>query len=91
MKRIAFMLLLLVSQSAFADCVCRCVNGQVQPICSSTMDLAPLCGAQLCPLTPSSLQPLTPPTLPPLGTTGCQNKQVLNPYSHQYEWKLICQ
>lgn len=28
--------------SAEARCVCRCVNGEVQPICESAIDLPPI-------------------------------------------------
>lgn len=91
MKKLLILCMVFLSPPVSANCVCRCINGKVQPICSSTMDLPPMCALEICPLSPPSIQPLAPPTLPPLGTSGCQNKQVLNPYSHQYEWKLICQ
>ena len=90
MIKLLFLMLLLFSQSVMSDCVCRCVNGEVTPLCSNTLDLKPICSPQICPIVPPSIQPITPPTIPPIGTTGCQNQQVFNPYTHQYEWKLIC-
>lgn len=82
---------MIFSQIAWGNCVCRCVNGEVVPICSNSMDMPPMCNMQMCPITPPSIKPIDPITMPPMGTTGCTNKQVLNPYTHQYEWKLICQ
>ncbi len=91
MKKLFIFILLIFSQSISANCVCRCVNGEVVPLCSSSIDLKPICSPQICPLVPPSIQPITPPTIPPIGTKNCVNKQVLNPYTNSYEWKLICQ
>ena len=55
------------------------------------MDLPPMCNNQMCPVTPMSIQPQTPITTQiPMGTTSCQNEQVYNSYTRQYEWKMIC-
>ena len=91
MRFLTITFLLLFSTHSFGNCVCRCVNGEMTPICSSSIDLPPICPLTLCPLTPPSLQPLNPLVLPPLGTSQCQNKQVLNQRSGQYEWRVICQ
>ena len=78
--------------NTYSKCVCKCINGEVQPICSSTMDLAPMCNNQMCPVTSMSIQPETPITTQiPMGATSCQNEQVYNSYTGQYEWKMICQ
>ncbi|CAE6946175.1 hypothetical protein R69608_05533 [Paraburkholderia nemoris] len=76
---------------AHAECECRCMGGQNRPICSSTMELPPLCAPTVCPLEPPSIQPLMAPQLPPLGTTNCQPRQVWNQYAQQYQWQRICQ
>lgn len=92
MKRTLLMALLALSGGAAqADCVCRCVNGQVQAICSSPLDLRPLCAPQLCPITPPTIRPLQMPQLPPLGASSCEQRQVLNPYTGRYEWRTLCQ
>lgn len=75
---------------AQAACVCRCVNGEVRALCSSSLDLEPICSPELCPLVPPSIEPLRAPTLPPLGTDNCSQKQVLNPITAQYEWRTVC-
>ena len=80
----------LYSANADARCVCRCVNGNVRPICESSLDLPPLCAPQICPLVPPSVAPIPKPVLPPLGTTSCREVQVYNPYTRQYEWRTIC-
>jgi hypothetical protein len=41
---IAFMMVAIFdSDSAGAACVCRCVNGQMQPLCSSSIEVPPIC------------------------------------------------
>lgn len=83
--------LLLLSASAQAACVCRCVGGEVQPICTSSLDLPPICSPRMCPMTSPSLEPLARPTLPPLGTSSCQQRQVLDESTGRYRWRTICQ
>lgn len=93
MRRSLLLLLLLGIQTggAHAECECRCMGGQNRPICSSAMELPPLCGPAICPIESPSIQPLMSPQLPPLGTTNCQMRQVWNPYARQYQWQRICQ
>ena len=90
-KKLLIVLLLIFSQTIYANCVCRCMNGEMVPICSNTMEMPPMCPSQMCPMTPPSMKPMDPMTMPPMGTKSCTNQQVLNTYTHQYEWKLICQ
>ena len=61
---------------ALATCVCRCVDGEMVPICTSSIDLPPICPPTICPLVPPSIQPIQPPVVPPIGTTRCEQKQV---------------
>ena len=75
---------------SYSACSCECVNGQVQAICSSSIDLEPICAPRICPLVTPSIKPLDPITLPPLGTSQCTNMQVYNMYTYQYEWKEVC-
>jgi len=75
---------------ANANCVCRCTNGQNVPLCSSTLDIPPICAPTICPIPPPAIEPIQPPQLPPLGTQTCWQQQVLNPYTHQYEWQRVC-
>jgi hypothetical protein len=55
----------LLGGTANAACTCQCVDGQMQPLCQSAIDLPPICPATICPIAAPSLAPLKPPTLPP--------------------------
>lgn len=79
------------ANDAAAACVCRCVNGEVRPICSSSIDIEPICAPQVCAIVPPSIEPIQQPRLPPVGTTNCRMAQVLNPRTGQYEWQRLCQ
>ena len=80
----------LASTQAVASCVCRCVGGNMQPICSGSLDLPPICPPTVCAIVPPSVQPIQTPMVPPIGASNCQKEQVLNPRTSQYEWKTIC-
>ena len=78
----------IFTTNARADCVCRCVNGRMVPLCSNVTDTPPFCPTSTCPIT-------SPPggysgAAPPVGTQRCFQAQVLNPNSGQYEWQTIC-
>ena len=82
--------ILTLPQEGSARCVCRCVNGEVVPICDNPLDIPPICPPTICPPPPPSIRPIEPPTIPPIGTSNCRYEQVLNPHTGRYEWKLIC-
>lgn len=90
MVLLALSALAAMASPAGARCVCRCVNGAVEPICESPLDLPPICSLQVCPLVPPAVTPIAPLTIPPVGTTSCQMQQVLNPVTGQYEWRQLC-
>lgn len=75
---------------ATARCQCTCVNGSLQAVCSSAIDLPPICAPTICPIAPPSVRPIDTPRVPPIGATYCQNEQVLNPVTGRYEWRQIC-
>ena len=83
--------LLIQTSRSDAGCVCSCVNGQVQALCSSTFEIAPVCMPRVCPIVMPSIQPIRPPIIPPIGTSNCGPRQVFNPFTSRYEWKTICQ
>ena len=87
---IAFAAALTFPPNAQAACVCRCVNGQMQSLCSSAIDLPRICPPTVCGIVPPRIKPIMPPRVPPIGTTRCEMKQVQNPYTRRYEWKRIC-
>lgn len=82
--------LAISSTNTDASCVCRCVNGEMQALCSSSIDLPPICPPTVCPITPPSIAPIQTPRVPPIGTTVCRQAQVFNQRTGQYEWREVC-
>ncbi len=82
---------LLFATQAVAACRCMCIDGEVRPICSSSIDLPPICAPRICPIKPPSVEPINPPRVPPIGTKKCTMKQVYNEYTQRYEWKQLCE
>ena len=85
------LLCVVVVPTAQAGCVCRCVNGVVQSICTNALDIAPICSPTVCPITPPSIAPIPAPRVPPIGTSSCRMAQVYNQRTMQYEWRELCQ
>jgi len=83
-------LVALVGARAEASCTCRCVDGEQQPLCSSAMEIAPICPPRICPIVAPSIAPIRPPTIPPLGTSSCRQAQVCD-FSGNCQWQQVCQ
>ena len=77
--------------SAPASCTCSCVNGEPTALCTSTLDIEPICAPRVCPINPPSIRPLAPLALPPLGARNCQMEQVYNERTFRYEWRRVCE
>lgn len=90
MIRFLIALAMLASTSAHAQCVCRCVNGTVKPLCRSVLDMPAICAPQICPMVPPSIQPIQTIRVPPIGTTSCRLMQVYQPHVNRYEWVQVC-
>lgn len=75
---------------AMAACQCVCVSGEVRPICSSTLDVRPICPPRVCPIVTPSVEPIQRPRVPPVGTKQCVQRQVYNERAQRYEWREIC-
>lgn len=75
-------------QIAYAGCQCLCVNGNVEAVCSSSIDVPPPCAPRVCPIVPPSVHPIDPPRVPPVGTSNCHSEQVWN--GEEYVWTEIC-
>jgi hypothetical protein len=82
---------LLLTAESQAACVCRCVDGAMQPLCDSSIDLPPVCPAAVCAIPPPAIKPIQPLAIPPLGTSQCSPRQVVNPNTRRYEWISICE
>ncbi len=90
-KAVSLLFLLSASCLAYAECVCKCVNGEVRPLCSSSLEITPICAPRICPIVPPRIEPIQRPVVPPIGTTECKPKLVYDEQTHRYEWKTICQ
>jgi hypothetical protein len=76
------------SSHVHAGCTCQCVNGQMQPLCSSALDIAPPCMGICGPVAPS-IAPINPPTIPPPGTTSCRQAQICDQFGN-CRWQQVC-
>ena len=65
---------------ASAACTCQCVDGKMQPLCSSAIDIAPPC-IGICPVTVPSVG-IAPLVVPPVGTTSCRPAQVCDQFGN---------
>ena len=94
MKALSILALLvcatLATYKADAACNCVCINGEVRAVCSSTLDIEPICSSRVCPIVSPSVEPIQRPRVPPVGTTNCVQKQIYNERTRRYEWKEVC-
>lgn len=87
---ISFAVLALLSGPASAGCSCNCVNGHVQALCSSSLDIQPICPPRICPLDAPAIAPIQAPVIPPIGTSSCRQARVLNTFTGQYQFQTVC-
>ena len=80
----------LAAPRAMAGCACQCVDGRMQPLCNSTLDLPPICPPTICPIASPSITPINPPTVPPLGATSCRQARVCDQFGN-CRWQQVCQ
>jgi hypothetical protein len=73
---------------ANAACQCVCMNGEVEAVCSSSLDIQPICPPRICPIVPPAVRPIDPPRVPPIGASTCRSEQVWN--GEEYEWVEVC-
>lgn len=78
----------IVTTPAHAACQCVCMNGEVEAVCSSSIDIEPICAPRVCPIVPPAVRPIDPPRVPPIGASKCRSEQVWN--GEEYEWVEIC-
>ena len=83
--------LITFSSSAFANCSCQCVNGELAAICTGNVNVQPTCAPRACPPAPASVSmAIQPVSSQGAGGSTCAPVQVLNPVSRQYELKVLC-
>lgn len=83
-------MVLVLPMQVFADCRCACVDGKVEALCSSSIDIEPICAPRVCPIKPPAVKPIQQPRVPPIGTKACTQKQVYNEDKGKYEWQEVC-
>ncbi len=80
----------LLGGPAEASCTCQCVDGQMQPLCMSPLDVSPICPPTDCPIASPSIAPINPPTIPPPGTSSCRQARICDPYGN-CRWQQVCE
>ncbi len=83
-------LALLLSVPAEASCTCHCVDGEMEALCGSALDIRPICPPRICPIAGPSIAPINPPTIPPLGTSSCRQARVCDSFGN-CRWQQVCQ
>jgi len=95
MKRVAKLLAAVIVASlstyASADCRCTCVNEQIEPVCSASTDLPPVCAPRACSIKEASATPVSQSRAEPRASTQCHMDLVVNAQAGHYEWKKVCQ
>jgi hypothetical protein len=79
-----------VAIRAEARCVCRCVDGEVVPVCENANDVPPICSPAVCPVDSPRVKPTPAPRGPRTGTGQCETRRVFNPTTGEYELKEVC-
>lgn len=90
MKKFVLLFALLFPVNSFANCVCVCINGEQDFICSKPSDPPPICPPRICPIAPPSIEPPSIPTIPQTGDTECKQVFIYNEYTGRYEWHMLC-
>jgi hypothetical protein len=97
MKRVAKLLAAIIvaslSSYASASCRCACVNEQIEPVCSASTDLPPVCAPRACSIkeAEASATPVNQSRAEPRASTQCHMDLVVNAQVGRYEWKKVCQ
>jgi hypothetical protein len=68
--------------TARAECTCQCVNGAMQPLCDSAINVPPICPPTVCPIMAPSVTPIDPPTILPIGTSECHQARVCGTFGN---------
>lgn len=80
----------LFISEAYAACQCVCMDGEVQAVCTSALDIEPICAPRICPIVPPAIEPIQRPRVPPIGTSKCVQRLIYNDQTKKYEWQEVC-
>lgn len=83
---------LAFTSTAFADCRCLCINGELAAICTGNVSVQPTCAPRVCPAVGGSVTMVQNRQASAQGGSGsgCAPRQVLDPVSGKYEWQVLC-
>jgi len=81
---------LLMSVRAEASCTCHCIDDEMQPLCTTSLDIRPICPVRICPIAGPSIAPINPPTIPPVGTSSCRQARICDPFGN-CRWQQVCE
>ena len=90
LRSVSVCVALLLGAHAEASCTCQCVDGEMQPLCSSSIDIPPICPPRICPLAVPSIEPINPPKIPPVGTSSCRQARICDQFGN-CRWQQVCQ
>lgn len=85
--QMSFATITLFAPLAEAGCSCSCIDGRVQPICTNSFDIKPICPALTCPR--SGVTAITPVGPPGSGARACREERVCDAFQ-RCEWKDPC-
>jgi hypothetical protein len=95
MKRVAKLLAAIMVTSlstyASADCRCSCVNGEIEPVCSASTDLPPVCAPRACSLKTANVTPVNQARITQAGSLQCHMELIPSTRVDRYDWKKVCQ
>src|SRR5450631_3457989 len=80
---------LAFSPAGHADCFCELINGVMQPMCGSSLDLRPRCEATIFASEPPVAALTARPVLPPFRVATCRPAVVCNGNGF-CRWRRIC-
>lgn len=86
---LALSLILFGVGATHAECICQCVDGEMEPLCESSIDLRPICPLTMCPIVAPSTAPIDTPTIPPPGTSQCKPARVCDTFGN-CRWQRVC-
>ncbi|HEX9756827.1 MAG TPA: hypothetical protein VGB26_03385 [Nitrospiria bacterium] len=87
--------LIFLSNPVFSGCKWEWVcdedgDCEHQPICDSSIDLAPVEPPEVKPIVPPALEPLPPIVVPPIGTKECKKVRLCDTYGN-CRWDTVCE
>lgn len=83
---------LLIAGSAYGRCDCTCIDGQMVPACTSSLEVPPLCTQQYCSVQPSisPIGPIDSQVDNPVSKGVCETVLTTNPRTGRLQPRQVC-